>query len=486
MRNRKKQILCLVLAGLMTTLQPSTAMATNKAQAQQEKKDAQKGLDSANQKADQAQQQKNAAQAEVEDLKTELTGLLSDITLLEEDIKYKDSQIQQAQSDYDDALVREKEQYEAMKKRIRYMYEKGDTEYLDVLLKVKSMSDLLNKSEYISDIYDYDRKKLEEYQQTKMEVAAYKEQLQNDKDEMEGMQIEYKGQQQTLENTIAKKRSQIADFDTQLAAAKKAAAAYTQTIAKKNEEIRKADAEERQRALAEAEARQRAQAEAERKAIAEQEAAKAAALAAQEAASKDGTKNTVIAANPDSASTTKNQGAAPTQAAETTAADNSNRTGPSASDTSSANSAGPGSTTTTNTTNTSTSKSTTTTQSSTTKSSGGSAAGRAVADYGLQFVGNPYVYGGTSLTNGADCSGFVYSVYKHFGVTLPRTSSEQRGSGTGVSYADAQPGDLICYAGHIGIYIGNGKIVHASSPSTGIKVGNAAYRSILAVRRIVQ
>ena len=478
MRNRKKQILCLVLAGLMTTLQPATAMATNKAQAQQEKKDAQKGLDSANQKADQAQQQKNAAQAEVEDLKTELTGLLSDITLLEEDIKYKDSQIQQAQSDYDDALVREKEQYEAMKKRIRYMYEKGDTEYLDVLLKVKSMSDLLNKSEYISDIYDYDRKKLEEYQQTKMEVAAYKEQLQNDKDEMEGMQIEYKGQQQTLENTIAKKRSQIADFDTQLAAAKKAAAAYTQTIAKKNEEIRKADAEERQRALAEAEARQRA--------IAEQEAAKAAALAAQEAASKDGTKNTVIAANPDSASTTKNQSAAPTQAAETTAADNSNQTGPSASDTSSANSAGSGSTTTTNTTNTSTSKSTTTTQSSTTKSSGGSAAGRAVADYGLQFVGNPYVYGGTSLTNGADCSGFVYSVYKHFGVTLPRTSSEQRGSGTGVSYADAQPGDLICYAGHIGIYIGNGKIVHASSPSTGIKVGNAAYRSILAVRRIVQ
>lgn len=91
------------------------------------------------------------------------------------------------------------------------------------------------------DVYDYDRKKLEEYQQTKMEVAAYKEQLQNDKDEMEGMQIEYKGQQQTLENTIAKKRSQIADFDTQLAAAKKAAAAYTQTIAKKNEEIRKAD-----------------------------------------------------------------------------------------------------------------------------------------------------------------------------------------------------------------------------------------------------
>ena len=107
-----------------------------------------------------------------------------------------------------------------------------------------------------------------------------------------------------------------------------------------------------------------------------------------------------------------------------------------------------------------------------------------MADYGLKFVGNPYVYGGTSLTNGADCSGFVQSVYKNFGISLPRTSSEQRS--VGVEYADAQPGDIVCYAGHVGIYIGNGKIVHASSPSTGIKVGNATYRSILAVRRVLQ
>ena len=111
--------------------------------------------------------------------------------------------------------------------------------------------------------------------------------------------------------------------------------------------------------------------------------------------------------------------------------------------------------------------------------------GRAVADYALQFLGNPYVYGGTSLTKGADCSGFVKSVYANFGVSLPRTSGEQRSSGYAVDgLSNAKPGDLICYSGHIGIYIGDGKIVHASSAKTGIITSRADYRSILAIRRI--
>ncbi len=115
----------------------------------------------------------------------------------------------------------------------------------------------------------------------------------------------------------------------------------------------------------------------------------------------------------------------------------------------------------------------------------GSELGKQVARFACQFIGNPYVYGGTSLTEGADCSGFTYRVYQNFGYNLPRTSSEQRNAGTGVSYSDAQPGDLICYSGHVAIYIGGGKIVHASTEKTGIKVSNAAYREILAVRRIV-
>lgn len=108
-----------------------------------------------------------------------------------------------------------------------------------------------------------------------------------------------------------------------------------------------------------------------------------------------------------------------------------------------------------------------------------------VVDFACEFIGNPYVWGGTSLTNGADCSGFVQSVYAHFGITLPRTSSSQRSAGEGVSYEDVLPGDIICYEGHVGIYIGNGEIVNARNPEKGIGITPATYKNILAVRRVL-
>lgn len=111
--------------------------------------------------------------------------------------------------------------------------------------------------------------------------------------------------------------------------------------------------------------------------------------------------------------------------------------------------------------------------------------GQAIVDYACQFIGNPYVWGGTSLTNGADCSGFVQSVYKHFGVSLPRTSGQMRGAGTGVSYSEAIPGDVICYDGHVGIYMGDGQIVNAINRSKGIGVLSATYANIITVRRIL-
>lgn len=119
----------------------------------------------------------------------------------------------------------------------------------------------------------------------------------------------------------------------------------------------------------------------------------------------------------------------------------------------------------------------------------GSELGKQVARFACQYIGNPYVYGGTSLTKGADCSGFIYTVYAQFNYSLPRTSTQQRSAGKSVSYDQAQPGDIICYDGHVGIYIGGGLMVHASNskpyPDGGIKVSKAQYRTILSVRRII-
>jgi cell wall-associated NlpC family hydrolase len=111
--------------------------------------------------------------------------------------------------------------------------------------------------------------------------------------------------------------------------------------------------------------------------------------------------------------------------------------------------------------------------------------GEAVVAYAKLFLGNPYVYGGTSLTNGTDCSGFTMSVYAHFGVYLPHASSAQRSVGTAVSYSEARPGDIICYSGHVALYIGGGKIIHASTERTGIIIGSATYKPILTIRRIL-
>ena len=116
----------------------------------------------------------------------------------------------------------------------------------------------------------------------------------------------------------------------------------------------------------------------------------------------------------------------------------------------------------------------------------GLALGQQIAGYACQFLGNPYVYGGSSLTNGTDCSGFTMAVYAQFGYSLSHSSGVQMGQGTPVSLDAVQPGDIICYSGHVGLYIGGGQIVHASTESTGIIISNMYYTTPIGARRIVQ
>lgn len=113
------------------------------------------------------------------------------------------------------------------------------------------------------------------------------------------------------------------------------------------------------------------------------------------------------------------------------------------------------------------------------------ASGQAVIDYACQFIGNPYVWGGTSLTDGADCSGFVQSVYSHFGISLPRTTWDMENIGTPVSYEEAIPGDIVLYDGHVGLYMGDGNIVNAMNEADGIGICSATYTGIVTIRRVI-
>lgn len=337
-------------------------------------------------------------EAEISELEAQIIDMMTSISLLEDEITVKKEEIVQAESDLTVAKQDEKNQYEAMKLRIQFMYEHGDSSYLDILMDATSMQDVLNKADYIEKLYEYDRNLLTQYQETRAMVEELKENLEIEQSELEAIMAGYEEEKLGMEETMSELEAVSAEYEAQIAKAKQQALVYKQQIKQQNAKIAKLEEEARKKA--------------------EEEARKKA-----EAAKKNNT-------------TTKATGTAAVDKQSILAVN-------------------------------------------------GSAIGKEIAIYACGFVGNPYVLGGTSLTNGADCSGFTQSVYKAYGYKIPRTSYQQRSAGKAVSYAEAQPGDLICYAGHVAMYIGNGRIVHASSAKTGIKYGYATYREILAVRRIV-
>ena len=367
------------------------------------------------QKLQEVQQGASALEAQQEDLEGEIGEMqmslaqnLVSIEMLEEEIAELDAEIEVKQQEYDAALAKETEQYEQMKRRIKLLYEKGNVSYMEMFVKASSFSDLVNKSQYVEQLAEYDRTMLIHYQEAKQAVEDARNELEDYKAEQEASKHELETERSAMQSTMNALQAEYDEIDAQVAAAEAAAAEIRSQIQAQQSQITQLQ-EEARRAE---EARRKAEEEARKKA--EEEARRAAG-------------------GSESSSSSSESSPAPAKS----------------------------------------------------YAPAGSLSGQNVANYACQFVGNPYVYGGTSLTNGCDCSGFTMSVYRAFGVSIPRTAEAQRGAGIEVpSIEQALPGDLVCYPGHVGIYIGNGTIVHASTARTGIKYSPVTYRAWVCIRRI--
>ena len=415
---RWKKIGCMLLAALIWVSSISASASSIKS-LENQKSQNEKELKNIQSQISGLESKKNALSSEISGLNDELTETLLNIAVLESDLEEKEIQIQEAQAAYEEAKATEERQYEAMKLRIKYLYEAGSESYLELFLASDSMAELMNKVDYAEELQEYDNRLLDEYKAAKQAVIELQQRLEEEKAELLEMQEQLEEQKANLQSGIARKQTEVANFDSQLSAARAKASQYQQKIKEQTSQIKKL----------------------------QEEAARAAAAAKAAAA-----KGTTKPSNGTSDDGVMGNGGS---------SDSSGSSGGSSSG-SSGSSGG---------------------SSSGSSGSSGGGAGGSIASYGLRFVGNPYVSGGNSLTNGTDCSGFVNLVHAHFGISTPRQSGAIAGGGRAVSDSEKQPGDVVCYQGHVGIYIGNNQIVHASTPSSGIKVTNMYYRSILSIRR---
>lgn len=463
----KKRILCLIL-GLMLTISQAVpaGAASRKDQLKQDKAAAQSQLAAQESKINNLEDQKQTLSAEIDQLDSDLVNIMVEIEILDGELSDKEAQIEQTKADLAVAEENKQKQYEAMKKRIQYLYEKGgDDAWAQMLFQASDFTSLLNHAEYVQQMYDSDRNSLEEFKETVQQVKDLGDQLDSEKAELEEMNQEYQNRQASMQTQLQEKKATSSDYDAQIAQAQNQAAQYTELIRQQNAEIQKIEEEEKKAAE---EAARKAAEEAAKKAAAE-EAAKKAQEEANKKAADEAAKKAAAEASKKSSSTSGSNTVA-SSGSSTSSKENNNTSGSSSS--------------------AATSKDNGSSSSGSSGSSGSSVSynptGQSVVNYACQFVGNPYVWGGTSLTNGADCSGFIMSVYAKFGVSLPHSSGAMAGCGRAVSYSEAMPGDIICYAGHVAIYMGGGQIVHASNAKDGIKIsGNAAYRPIVAVRRVL-
>ena len=379
------------------------------------------------QKQKDAEKKKSQAEQDLKDKKNEINGLkdhqqitaddiknksakLDEILAaqkkLQTDITSKQAEIEQNQKDLAAAQEKQQEQYDAMKKRIQFMYENSAEDNIwTAIIESNGITDMLNRIEYVSDVYDSDRALMDSYQAAVEQVKEIGTKLDNDMNELTAMQDDYEKQQADVEAAIVALENQKEQYASQIAQAQQQADNYQNIIT------------------------------AQGKIIQEQEAAAAAAAAA------------AARANSSSSNSSYDGGGA-------------GKGGSIASDYAAGGGKNPSAST--------------------------GVSGSSVVSYAMQFVGNPYVWGGNSLTNGVDCSGFVHEVYAHFGISTPRYSQAFKSVGQAVSFDNIQPGDVVVYPGHVAIYAGGGVIVEAQSTKAGITANRSVQcHTILAIRRLV-
>lgn len=371
-----------------------------------------------------AEKKKSQAEQDLKDKKNEINGLKDQQQITADDIKNKSAkldeilaaqkklqtditskqaEIEQNQKDLAAAQEKQQEQYDAMKKRIQFMYENSAEDNIwTAIIESNGITDMLNRIEYVSDVYDSDRALMDSYQAAVEQVKEIGTKLDNDMNELTAMQDDYEKQQADVEAAIVALENQKEQYASQIAQAQQQAENYQNIIT------------------------------AQGKIIQEQEAAAAAAAAR---------------ANSSPSSSSYDGGGA-------------GKGGSIAGDYAAGGGKNPGAST--------------------------GVSGSSVVSYAMQFVGNPYVWAGNSLTNGVDCSGFVHEVYSHFGISTPRYSQAFKSVGQAVSFDNIQPGDVVVYPGHVAIYAGGGVIVEAQSTKAGITANRSVQcHTILAIRRLV-
>lgn len=377
--------------------------------AEEKMKKAKEDLSNTNGQIDSLKDKQTVTANDIQANSNKLDEVLAAQKELQTDITNKQGEIEQNQKDLAAAQQKQQEQYDAMKKRIQFMYENSTEDNVwTAIIEADGISDMLNRIEYVSDVYDSDRALMDSYQAAVQQVKTIGEQLNKDMDDLNAMQDSYEKQQSEIEAAILALENQKEQYAAQISEAQQQASNYQNIISAQGKIIQEEEA-----------------------------AAAAAALAAQQAAASSGSS---------SGSSYDGGGAG--------------KGGSIAGDYAAGGGKNPSAST--------------------------GVSGSSVVSYAMKFVGNPYVWGGNSLTNGVDCSGFVHEVYAHFGISTPRYSQAFKSVGQAVSFDNIQPGDVVVYPGHVAIYAGGGVIVEAQSTKAGITANRSVQcHTILAIRRLV-